>query len=263
VEKGRYRLAAYRRLLHLLFIPMKTKTDAIDQRNRRVETYRRLVRPIAHHYAHRTPEPLEDLEQVGLLGLLRAAELYNAKSSTPFDAFARPHIRGAILHYLRDRVQPIRLPRRVSEQLDLRRRCVSSIRNQGGLLVTDETIRRAMGLSEQGWEQLELARRLNSMVSLDAPDLAVELREATSACQEESGSDQALQALGGLEAPLQAVVRSIVISGWSYRQTARQLNVSPMTVKRRLALGLERLRREMGVNRPAGRRLCPSAAPGC
>ncbi len=237
--------------------------DAIDRRNERVESYRQLVRPIAHHYAHRSPEPLDDLEQVGLLGLLRAAELYDPKGGTPFDAFARPHIRGAILHYLRDRAQPIRLPRRMSEQLDLRRRCLAGMRRQGSQVITDEKLRKAMGLSEQGWEQLELARRLNAMLSLDAPELAGEWGDAAPTCPEGSGGNQALQALGGLEAPLQAVVRSIVISGWSYRQTARQLNVSPMTVKRRLAAGLERLRREMDVKRPAGQHLCPSAARGC
>jgi RNA polymerase sigma-B factor len=32
------------------------------------------------------------------MGLLRAAELYKPQTATPFEAFARPHIRGAILH---------------------------------------------------------------------------------------------------------------------------------------------------------------------
>lgn len=260
---GRYRPVASGRLLQLLLFAMTTTTSAVQRRNRRVETYRRLVRPIAHHYAQRSPEPLEDLEQVGLLGLLRAAELYNGKSHTPFDAFARPHVRGAILHYLRDRVQPIRLPRRVSEQLDLRRRCLSGMRSPGGNPITDEMLRTAMGLSHQSWADLEYARRLNEMVSLDSTEGCAGSGEMPAVSQEESNGDQALLALSALDAPLQVVVRSVVISGWSYRQTARALKVSPMTVRRRLALGLDRLRQQVSVSRPAARHLCPSAAPVC
>jgi RNA polymerase sigma factor (sigma-70 family) len=182
---GRYRPVASGRLLQLLLFTMTTTTSAVQRRNRRVETYRRLVRPIAHHYAQRSPEPLEDLEQVGLLGLLRAAELYNGKSHTPFDAFARPHVRGAILHYLRDRVQPIRLPRRVSEQLDLRRRCLSGMRSPGGNPITDEMLRTAMGLSHQSWADLEYARRLNVMVSLDSPEGCAGSGEMPAVSQEE------------------------------------------------------------------------------
>ena len=66
----------------------------LQQRNARIEQYQQLVRPIALHYHLRCAEPLEDLVQVGLLGLLRAAELYSRQRQTPFDAFARPHIRG-------------------------------------------------------------------------------------------------------------------------------------------------------------------------
>jgi RNA polymerase sigma-B factor len=61
-----------------------------------------LVAPIARHYARLTRESADDLTQVGLLGLLRAAERFVASRGLPFEPFARQHIRGAILHYLRD-----------------------------------------------------------------------------------------------------------------------------------------------------------------
>ena len=83
---------------------IKTKSlcrRALQQRNQRVNQYPALVSPIAVHYCRRCPEPLDDLVQVGLMGLLRAAELYQPQTATPLDAFARPHIRGAILHLLR------------------------------------------------------------------------------------------------------------------------------------------------------------------
>ena len=102
------------------------RSQAHLQRNQRVDRYRTLVTPIAVHYGRRCPEPIEDLIQVGLLGLLRAAELFDAQTQTPFDAFARPHIRGAILHYLRDSALAVRLPRRQMELHDKLRQVQAS-----------------------------------------------------------------------------------------------------------------------------------------
>ena len=93
-----------------------TTSTAIQRRNRRVEEHLQLVRPIALSFARRSGQCGEDLTQVGMLGLITASSSYKNGSSVPFQAFARPHIRGAILHYLRDRSALIRLPRRVEEQ---------------------------------------------------------------------------------------------------------------------------------------------------
>ena len=71
------------------------------RRNARVEQHMRMVEPLARYYAKTTGQDPDDLRQVGFLGLLRAAERYEGSRDVPFQAFARPHIRGAILHYLR------------------------------------------------------------------------------------------------------------------------------------------------------------------
>ena len=81
-------------------------------RNARVEQHLSIVDPVARHYAANSGQDQEDLRQVGLLGLLRAAERFEPNRSVPFAAFAKPHIRGAILHYLRDGAALVRIPRR-------------------------------------------------------------------------------------------------------------------------------------------------------
>ena len=53
---------------------------------------------------------------MGCLGLIKAYNRYDAQRGAPFPSFAKPHIRGAILHFLRDRVGLIRLPRAVEER---------------------------------------------------------------------------------------------------------------------------------------------------
>ena len=67
-------------------------------RNARVEQHLAIVDPVARHYAANSGYDQEDLRQVGLLGLLRAAERFETDRSVPFAAFAKPHIREAILH---------------------------------------------------------------------------------------------------------------------------------------------------------------------
>lgn len=70
----------------------------LQQRNRLATAHLALVPPIAARYAVNSPEPFDDLLQVGMLGLLRAAERYSSQNPVPFESYARPHIRGAILH---------------------------------------------------------------------------------------------------------------------------------------------------------------------
>lgn len=255
--------AAALRLLHLLFFIVSIDSAAIRRRNRRVDRYRQLVRPIALHYARRCAEPLDDLIQVGLMGLLRAAELYSEASATPFSAFARPHIRGAMLHYLRDTARPIRLPRRISELLDLRRRCLKTIPATTEGVQIDERLRLAMGLTPDQWDSLEQARQLNNLAELtDLADQSLIAGQSDGA--DSNGLEETvLDALQQLEPLLAEVVRGVVLRGWSYRRAASHLAVSPMTVQRRLHRGLALLREQLIVSLPASGYPVPSAAPGC
>ena len=243
---------------------MSSPTEAIQSRNGRVDRYRQLVRPIALHYARCCPEPLDDLIQVGLLGLLRAAECFAETSHTPFEAYARPHIRGAILHYLRDRLQPIRLPRRLQEQLDQRRSCLRQALIRSGRIPSDDELRREMGLSTMQWDRLEQARQLGRMLPL-AAEMDVAAEDAGPALAENTQTEQrALEALDDLDPSLAEVVRRVVLSGWSYRRTAGKLKVSPMTVQRRLRKGLALLRQHLDqagdppAAAPASRSICRS-----
>ncbi|HEY9737709.1 MAG TPA: sigma-70 family RNA polymerase sigma factor [Trichocoleus sp.] len=71
-----------------------------------------LVRKVAHRWVRDCREPYEDLEQVGVIGLQRAIELFDLSKGRQFSTFAIPKIRSEILHYLRDKSNPLKLPRR-------------------------------------------------------------------------------------------------------------------------------------------------------
>jgi len=259
--------------------PLRAQSSrALQQRNQRVNRYRALVTPIAVHYGRRWPEPRDDLVQVGLLGLLRAAELLQPQTTTPFEAFARPHIRGAILHYLRDAAPAVRLPRRQMEWQDRIRQFRSGWLGEHGQEPTPEELRQGLGLTRQHWQELLRGQALARPLPL-APEL-----ESTLAA-DDPGHERGdafvpaecslLGQLSCLESDLRQVVQKVVLAGWSYRRTAALLQVSPMTVQRRLKRGLALLKQALvaAESRPPGRasRLNPhrrlrrvaSAVPAC
>ena len=80
-----------------------------------IERHLPLVRSIARRYAG-GEEPLEDLVQVGAIGLIKAADRFDAGRGVAFAAFAAPFIRGEIRHHLRDRAAPVRVPRRLQAE---------------------------------------------------------------------------------------------------------------------------------------------------
>ena len=86
------------------------------QSNHQVEQHLHLAGQLAIRYSRRTGYDQDDLRQVGLVGLIKASRLYEPLANVPFEVYAKPHIRGEILHYLRDGVALVRLPRGVEEE---------------------------------------------------------------------------------------------------------------------------------------------------
>ena len=84
-----------------------------QQRNHRIQKYLSLVQPIARRYSYQSGCDCDDLTQVGCLGLIQASQRFELKHGDSFPAFAKTHIRGAIIHYLRDQMSLISIPRGV------------------------------------------------------------------------------------------------------------------------------------------------------
>lgn len=216
------------------------RSSAIQQRNRRVERYRDLVRPLAMHYARCCSETREDLIQVGLLGLIRAAELYRNDLGTPFEAFARPHIRGAILHYLRDEAPSVRLPRRQAELQERIRRLQNAPEEA---VRSGEELRGKLGIDRGQWSLLMQHRHLSRPLPLEGEQL-----EELAAPEREECVERLVpvgELLRRLDPRQREVVQQVVLAGCSYRKLAAQMKVSPMTVQRLLHRGLERLRQQL------------------
>jgi RNA polymerase sigma-B factor len=86
----------------------------LQVRQRVVEAHLPLVRHLARRYADRG-EPLDDLVQVGTIGLLKAVDRYDPTRGASFASFAVPTVLGEIRRHFRDRGWAVRVPRRLQE----------------------------------------------------------------------------------------------------------------------------------------------------
>ena len=82
-----------------------------DARRRLIEMHLPLVRALAHRFSSRG-EQLDDLAQVGAVGLIKAVDRYDPSRGSSFPAYAVPTIVGEIRRHLRDSARPVRVPRR-------------------------------------------------------------------------------------------------------------------------------------------------------
>jgi RNA polymerase sigma-B factor len=219
----------------------------IRSRNQRVQNHLALVNSVAGHYAARTAELRDDLHQVAALGLIRAAERYDSGSNVPFAAFARPHIRGAVLHYLRDVAPLVRVSRRLQERSRALRQCREAMAAATGQEATPAELRSQLGLSDRQWAQLEFTG-----LSGEASTPSVrQLREdeepfqalAADSGQQENESKGALEALQRLGDRQRQVVEAVVFQGLSLRAVAAREGSSAATVHRLLHQALAELRR--------------------
>lgn len=98
---------------HELFRRYKEEGD-MDAREQLVMSHLNLVRFLANKFKNRG-EPLDDLIQVGYLGLLKAIDRFDPDRGLEFTTYATPTIMGEIKRHFRDKGWSVRVPRRLQE----------------------------------------------------------------------------------------------------------------------------------------------------
>jgi RNA polymerase sigma-B factor len=83
-------------------------------RDRAFQRYLPLARTLARRYRH-SEEPIEDLEQVASIGLLKAIDRFDPDRGAAFSSFAVPTILGELRRHFRDTTWALRVPRRLQE----------------------------------------------------------------------------------------------------------------------------------------------------
>lgn len=217
-------------------------------RNRLIEHHVHLAQSLARRFANRS-EPLDDLEQVAMLGLLKAVERFDPERGTPFGAFAVPTVIGELRRHFRDQGWMVRVPRRVQD-LHLRIGAViSELSQQLGQSPTPRQIAQAAGVRDEDvLEALDAGNRYRP-TSLDvAPGGGTggEALPGDADIEFASVEDRAtlLNLLHRLPEREQRVMYMRYFEDMTQAEIAQAIGVSQMHVSRLLSRSLEALARE-------------------
>jgi RNA polymerase sigma-B factor len=222
----------------------------LDLRNQLVQLNIGLVRREAYRWLQQSTETFDDLMQVGSLGLIRAIERFDMGKGYAFSSFAIPYIRGEIQHYLRDKSTSMRIPRRWQALQSQSTRVIRQLQANLGRLPKDHEIADALEISAAEWQEVKLANRNRSLLSLDAPvqdeesaclgDLLPDLKyKSFQLAQEDQIRLQ--QALHQLEQRTREVLEFVFLYDLTQKETAERMGISAVTVSRRVKQGLKHL----------------------
>jgi RNA polymerase sigma-B factor len=218
-------------------------------------------KPLAHHFARRyvnRGEPLDDLDQVALLALVKALDRFDPDREVKFSTYAARVISGELKRHFRDRTWAVRVPRPLQERYLRVRGAVEELRGALDRSPTIDEIASHLGLSDEDVLQAMDVASAYRLASLDAP-----VRHGRSASS--GDGEQYLQvgepdrAMAAFEdrlhrrqvlAPLlekladddRLVIGLYYLHGLSQAEIARRLDVSQVQISRRLARILARLR---------------------
>jgi RNA polymerase sigma-B factor len=133
-----------------------------------IERHVSFVRRLAQRYSHRG-ENLEDLTQVGCVGLIKAIDRFDGQYKVTLATYAAPNVLGEIKRYFRDKGWAMRVPRDVQELNVKLGRVVDELTGKLGRSPSVDELAKATETSpEHVVEALDSSRAYNT-VSLSAP----------------------------------------------------------------------------------------------
>jgi RNA polymerase sigma-B factor len=133
-----------------------------------VSRHRNLVRSCVQRYK-RSPEPTEDLMQVGYVGLLKAINNFDPAVGGSLAAYAQPCISGEIKRHFRDKRWQVHVERSVQELVLQVREATRQLTQQLGHIPDDAEVTSHLGISNDDLREARRADLVFQPASLDAP----------------------------------------------------------------------------------------------
>lgn len=223
-------------------------------REQLIGMHQNLVRFLAGKFANRG-EPLDDLVQVGVIGLVNAVDRYDAGRGNKFSTYATPTIVGEIRRYFRDKAWSLKVPRRLQELNQAANKAVDNLAVRLGRSPTVAEIAQEIGASEEETlEAIELGNAYDT-VSLDSR-MSTESESAPMTLAEFVGGEDetlvSLQKYGDLTAAIESLEereKAIIVLRFfqdlSQAEVAKKLNISQMHVSRLQHRALSNLKKLM------------------
>ena len=228
----------------------------LQAREQLIEQYLSLVRSLARRYSYRG-EQLEDLVQIGAIGLIKAIDRFDVNRGVELTTYATPNIIGEIKRHFRDKGWAVRVPRGLQELNVKLSRLVEQLTVQLGRSPTIPELAKASGAQEEEvLEALESGRAYSSL-SLSAggggdgdDDLDPLESIGTEEHQYEVSEDRAVLAPGfrALDERERWILQLRFFDGLTQSQIAQQVGISQMHVSRLIRRSLEKIRAEIAVD---------------
>ena len=142
----------------------------VGARQELIERHVEFVRRLAQRYARRG-EQLDDLTQVGCVGLIKAIDRYDGGFGASLTTYAAPNILGEIKRHFRDRGWSMRVPREIQELNVKLTKTVDTLTTKLGRSPSVEELAEATGASaEQVLEALESSAAYSAMSLSEGPN---------------------------------------------------------------------------------------------
>jgi RNA polymerase sigma-B factor len=217
-----------------------------------------MARREAQRYRH-TGEPMEDLAQVAVVGLILSVDRFDPGRRIPFKHFALPTICGELKRHFRDKGWSVKVSRRVQELYLQVNQAEPLLAQRLGRMPTTKDLARHLRLPEQdvvaarNGEAAYAARSLNWPLHGDdhGADLASTLGEVDRSLEAIADRAALRRAAAVLTPRLASILEMRFVDELSQAQIADKLGISQMHVSRLLHRSLTMLRRHMTAERPS------------
>ncbi|MFG2434792.1 RNA polymerase sigma factor SigF [Streptomyces sp. NPDC048508] len=252
VAPERRRGADTRALTQVLFGELKVLEPGTPEHNRvrgaLIEANLPLVRYAAARFRSRN-EPMEDVVQVGTIGLINAIDRFDPDRGVQFPTFAMPTVVGEIKRYFRDNVRTVHVPRRLHELWVQVNSATEDLTTAFGRSPTTSEIAERLRITEEEVLSCIEAGRSYHATSLEAaqegdglPGLLDRLGYEDPALDGVEHRDLVRHLLVQLPEREQRILLLRYYSNLTQSQISAELGVSQMHVSRLLARSFARLR---------------------
>ena len=232
-------------------LPLK---DDEQKREQLVTKHLGLVRRLCGKFRN-SGEPIEDLVQVGSVGLLKAAAKYDPELGNSFTAYAIPVIVGEIKNYFRDHGWAVKIPRKLQRQKLAVGRAVDILNQSLGRSPTVNEIAETTGFSADEVYQTFEVELYGKPVSLDTEYDTGESDDTSTVLDYLGNVDPELEALPNrldlaralsyLDEREKAIIYMYYYKGLSQTEIAQNLALSQMHVSRLQRGALGKLEQEL------------------
>jgi RNA polymerase sigma-B factor len=220
---------------------------AVRSRAELIESHLPLVVSVARRHQDAS-EPLEDLVQVGTIGLIKAIDRFDRERGSALSTFAVPFIEGEIRHHLRDSVPLVRVPRPLRELGARARAAHDELAARHARTPTTAEVGALLGVAADEVVRAVAARPGAALLGDAAGEPAAETADALAAGEARVLLEAGWRRLAPRE---RRIMQLRFFDDRSQAQIGREVGLSQAHVSRLIAATLERLRRELAGADPA------------